>query len=203
MGPMSASRRPAETHAGERPAALLLTGGASRRMGRDKAALVVPGRDTPLAAATAALLLTVADPVFEVGPGHTALPRIGEHPPGRGPLAAMAAGAAVLDPGSAALVVATDLPHLTASFLRRLADYPVPTPEHCVVPYDGNGRPQPLCARYSPAALALAAELTAAGFRAMHALLDRVPVAALAAGDDVRDIDTPADLAALARPGPP
>ncbi|HEX3542666.1 MAG TPA: NTP transferase domain-containing protein [Acidimicrobiales bacterium] len=197
---MSGSRRPADTHAGKRPAALLLTGGASRRMGRDKAALVVPGRDRTLAVATAALLLAVADPVFEVGPGHTTLPRIREDPPGRGPLAAMAAGAAGLGPATAALVVATDLPHLTAPFLRRLAEHPAPTPDHCVIPYDCEGRPQPLCARYSPAALALTAELTAAGFRAMHALLDRVPITPLAAGDDVRDVDTPADLAALVRP---
>lgn len=205
-----------------RPAALLLTGGASRRMGRDKATLVVAGET--LAARTAALLLEIADPVFEIGPGFTGLPSIQEHPPGAGPLAALAAGTAVLAARRAALaagaaaatagtavladgattpalVVATDLPRLTAAFLRRLAEHPVPTPDHSVVPRDRNGNAQPLCARYSPAALACSQDLVAVGYRSMRDLLQRVPVIFLDAdadtNDALRDVDTPADLADL------
>src|ERR1700736_1061525 len=77
-----------------RPAALLLTGGTSRRMGRDKATLPVNG--TPLAERTATLLAQVADPVVEVGPGWTGLVAVREEPAGQGPLAAMAAGWAYL-----------------------------------------------------------------------------------------------------------
>jgi molybdenum cofactor guanylyltransferase len=182
-----------------RPAALLLTGGASRRMGRDKATLEIGG--VQLASRTADLLLQVAGPVVEVGPGFTSLPRVQEHPAGSGPLAAMAAGATAVGSGRPVLVVATDLPHLTAAFLRRLADEEVPTADHCVVPRDRDGRAQPLCARYSAGALAVAQELVATGHRSMKDLLERVPIIFVDADADttdaVRDIDTPADLAAL------
>ena len=67
--------------ANARPAALLLTGGASRRLGRDKATLMVGG--VPLARRTAALLVEVANPVIEVGPGYTGLPHVVEKPSAR------------------------------------------------------------------------------------------------------------------------
>jgi len=185
-----------------RPAALLLTGGASRRMGTDKAALVVPGG--PLAQRSAALLRSVAEPVIEVGPGYTTLPCTREVPPGSGPLAAMAAGAALLKDRhhqGPVLVVATDLPGLTGEYLRVLANHGVPRPDHSVVPRDGAGRAQPLCARYSPTALACAEELVAAGHRSMKALLARVPIVWIDgdAGVVLLDIDTPDDLAAFRR----
>jgi molybdopterin-guanine dinucleotide biosynthesis protein A len=188
-----------------RPAALLLTGGASRRMGRNKAELVVDG--DRLADRTAALLLQVAAPVIEVGPGFTSLPRTMEDPPGSGPLAALVAGAGTLAArgvsGRPVLVVATDLPRLTAVFLRLLAGYPVPSPEHCVVPRDGDGRPQPLCARFSPAAVARAEELFATGRRSMSALLEAVSVTWLdTGGEALYDVDTPGDLAQVPRTGP-
>lgn len=194
-----------------RPAALLLTGGASRRMGRDKAALFI-GHDQ-LADRTANLLQWVADPVIEVGPGFTALPRTREDPPGSGPLAAVAAGAAALldrHHRGPVLVVATDLPGLTVAYLGVLANHPVPRPDHSVVPRDSGGRAQPLCARYSPTAVTQAQELVAAGHRSMKALLERVPVTWLDADADgvLLDVDTPEDLAAfreraLANPSDP
>jgi molybdopterin-guanine dinucleotide biosynthesis protein A len=193
-----------------RPAALLLTGGRSRRMGRDKAGLVVGGE--ALGEHTAALLRQVAHPVLEVGPGHTTLTATLEDPPGSGPLVALAAGARALrrlHHQGPTLVVATDLPRLTVAFLQLLAGYPVTGPDDSVVPRDPSLRPQPLCARYSPAALAAAERLVAEGNRAMTALLARIPVVwldpAVAGGGDVRcptpllDVDTPEDLAALQR----
>jgi molybdopterin-guanine dinucleotide biosynthesis protein A len=186
-----------------RPAGLLLTGGASRRMGTDKAAVRVDG--CSLAERTALLLAGVAGPVVEVGPGYTSLPRTTEALPGAGPLHAVAAGAAFLagvGHTGPALVVATDLPRLTAGLLAALSSWPAPG---CVVPLDA-GRPQPACARYSPAALAEASVLAASGQRSLMALLGRVEVAWLtpadwgpAAGrpDALVDVDTPDDLAAL------
>jgi molybdenum cofactor guanylyltransferase len=189
-----------------RPAALLLTGGASRRMGQDKASLVLSGQG--LAARTAAILAPVAAPILEIGPGHTTLPRVQESPPGGGPLAALAAGWAELVergwPDSASvLVVATDLPRLTVGLLTFLAHHPGPG---CVVPVDDEGRDQTLCARYPMAALAEAADLVGVGDRSVRALLDRVEVTRLvpsvwrlAAGrsDALVDVDTPADLTLL------
>jgi molybdopterin-guanine dinucleotide biosynthesis protein A len=203
-------------------------------MGRDKAALVIDG--TQLAERTATLLQLVAGPVIEVGPGFTSLPRTSEHPPGSGPLAATAAGAAELarrDHAGSALVVATDLPRLTPAYLTILADHPVPTPDHSVVPRDAGGRPQPLCARYSATALAMAQSLVAEGQHSMKALLAAVPVTWLDPGppdpgtpdpgtldpsmpvpitwldhgpldpSPLDDIDTPEDLAAVLHPRQP
>jgi molybdopterin-guanine dinucleotide biosynthesis protein A len=191
---------------GSRPAALLLTGGTSRRMGQDKATFVVDG--TPMAARTAGLLTRVAEPVLEIGPGYTGLPHVQEAPPGGGPLCALAAGWAGLKarqwPDAAGvLVVATDLPRLTAGLLAFLAGYPGPG---AVVPLDGAGRSQPLCARYPMAALAGTAELVGAGQRSLRSLLAILEptwvtpsVWQPAAGDPeaLRDVDTPADLTAL------
>src|SRR6516225_7350637 len=191
-----------------RPAALLLTGGTSRRMGRDKATLVVGRGGTPLAERTAALLLAVAAPVVEIGPGYTGLPHVQESPPGGGPLYALAAGWTSLkerqwpDPARV-LVLATDLPRLTLGLLTLLAEHPAPGP---IVPLDKEGRSQPLCARYPMAALGAAAKLVESGERSVRVLLaslDPTWVAPSvwqpAAGDPdaLTDVDTPADLTAL------
>src|SRR5207302_2202491 len=113
-------------------AALLLTGGASSRMGTDKAVLVVDGER--LCDRAARLLRAVADPVSEVGPGHTDLARVDEGPERRGPLAALAAGAAALPAGMPAIVLAVDMPAVNHALLHALADHPSAA---TVVPVDG------------------------------------------------------------------
>jgi molybdopterin-guanine dinucleotide biosynthesis protein A len=183
-------------------------------MGRDKAVLVIDG--VPLADRTAALLRQVAAPVIEVGPGFTTLPSTREEPPGSGPLVAIVSGAAALrrlEYHGPVLVVATDLPRLTAAYLHVLANHRAPSADHSVVPRDGGGRAQPLCARYSPAALTRAQELVGAGHRSMSALLAAIDVIWLdpssGAGsgtgtDDVlRDIDTPEEFAQWHQPQRP
>ena len=189
-------------------AALLLTGGASRRLGTDKAEVVVDGEQ--LATRTARLLAQVAHPVLEVGPGYTSLPRVDDGGDRPGPLAAVAAGAAALvrTPGVAAgtptLVVAVDMPGLTAALLDALAQHP----SACtVVPVDAGGHLQVLCARYSADALGSAHILVAQGRRAMAALRDGTPYVTfgpdawepLAGADAFADVDTPDDLARLRR----
>src|SRR5579872_5975186 len=105
------------TLAGVRCAGVLLTGGASTRMGRDKASITVGG-DT-LAGRTGRLLRRVADPCVEVGPGVSGLPAVREDPPGAGPLVAVSAGWDALGDGafSGALVVAADLPFVSERLL--------------------------------------------------------------------------------------
>lgn len=193
--------------------ALLLTGGASRRMGRDKASLPsLTGLDDPgarpgetLAQRTARLLAPVAHPILEVGPGRSGAPAVGDRVPFAGPLAALATGAAALREGGhlgPVLVLATDLPRLSPGMLRWLAHHPSP---HAVVPLDAAGRPQPLCARYPLADLERAAGLVAAGERRLGALLEllvveRPPAAAWAGAagraDALDDVDWPEDLQA-------
>jgi molybdopterin-guanine dinucleotide biosynthesis protein A len=156
------------------PAALLLTGGASRRFGGPKADVRVGGER--LADRSARVLTVVAAPVLEVGPGRSPLEAVLEDVPGSGPLAAVAAGAAALAVRGAGdqevIVLAVDLPFVDEAWLRSLAALPV---ADAIVPRV-DGRAQPLCARYSPAALGRAAQLVAEGARSMWALLEAIEV---------------------------
>lgn len=191
-------------------AAILLTGGASRRMGRDKASIEIPSGEGRLSLAerTAGLLESVADPVVEVGPGRSGRWCVREDPPGTGPLAATAAGWTALSGRGwqgPVLVVATDLPLLNAGLLGWLAGHPA---DRTVVPVSGD-RVQPLCARYRPGDLALAVDLLTAGRRAMSDLLDVIDALLVperewsgpAGGPEaLDDVDTPADLERLNGP---
>lgn len=190
-------------------AGVLLTGGASRRMGSDKASLLAaagrgPGAET-LAKRNGRLLAGACHPCVEVGPGRSGLDAIVEDPPGAGPLVALAAAGGELRRRGwlgPALVVATDLPALAGPALGWLACYPSPG---SVVPVTRPGDvPQPLCARWSGADLALASRLVAAGARAMRDLVG-VAGPALAAADGpgapgsaaFADADTPGQARAL------
>lgn len=190
-------------------AGLLLTGGASRRLGRDKALVAVGGR--PCAVVVGERLALATSPVVEVGPGRSGLAAVTEEEPGRGPLAAIAAGWRVLvGQGHAGpcLVLACDLPRVPVSLLRMLAEWPG---EETVVPVS-DGVPQTLCARYSALALARAGPLVADGARSVRALLEADPggpvlVASrtwrsVAPADAFADLDTPADLRRLGLANP-
>ena len=104
--------------------ALILAGGESRRMGRDKAAIEVGGQ--PLLSRTAELAARIADSVH-VGVRDAndadALRRryalIEDLPGGHGPLGGIAA-ALEQDPAADWLVLACDLPHLDASRSQQL-----------------------------------------------------------------------------------
>lgn len=192
-----------------RCAGILLTGGASSRLGHDKALVRLrPGGPT-LAERAAAALADVAFPVVEVGPGRTDLP-VGAEPPGRqGPLVALAAGLAALGAGTGpatdgVLLLACDMPLVTTGLLRWLAQHPS---RGSVVPLAGDPpRAQPLCARWSVGALSIVSPLVAGGERSLRPLLAHhdvllAPPAAWSehagpAGDDaLLDVDTPVHLA--------
>lgn len=183
-------------------AGLVLTGGRSTRMGVDKAALVVDG--VTLAERAAAALSAVTRPVLEVGPGYSSLPVVTEETPGAGPLGALVAGAAALvsrGHGGGVVLLASDLPFVTADLVRVLASHPS---DATVVPLV-NGRRQLLAARYSRQALERAPGLFAAGRRSLSALVDEVDVVDLTEEDlapfvqlrELEDVDTPEDLARL------
>lgn len=192
-------------------AGLLLTGGASTRMGRDKATLQLGGQT--LAARVAAVLSAVADPVLVVGSeAGTGLPAVED--PRIGPLAAVATGAEALTrrgvPDDALVVVlACDLPFVEPGLLRLLAraighaDAAVPM---------ADGRDQPLCAVYRLGALSSAVSLTASGERSMRSLVNSLRVERLAPerwttlvrADALDDVDTRgAWEAAVGRLSPP
>ncbi len=182
---------------------MLLTGGASSRMGVDKASLEFRG--VRLADRTARLLEEVADPTVEVGPGYTHLQAAPDLDPRLGPLSAVVRGFAAIQAmgwTGPVIVVATDLPLLTGGLLAWLAGHPS---SRSVVPIDSL-RPQPLCARYQPEDLETAADLFRGGTRTMRELLAAIDALlvgpeewSLPAGHPLAlaDADTPADVERL------
>jgi molybdopterin-guanine dinucleotide biosynthesis protein A len=189
-------------------AAAVLAGGASRRMGRDKATLAVGG--VALAAGVLAAAAEVADPVVLVAPeGHPAR-GLGARvvtDPGEGPLAALAAALAALA-ADHVLVLAGDHPGLVVELLAQLVAL---APRGEAVACRRGPRLEPLVAVYrrAPALAAARARLAGpAGGRSLLGLLadlDTVVVeepgwrALDPAGRSFVDLDDPADLAAWER----
>jgi molybdenum cofactor guanylyltransferase len=183
-------------------AAILLTGGKSRRLGRDKTQLIVEG--STLAVRTAKLLHLVVETAIEVGPGVSGLPSTREQPPGEGPLAALAAGCQALRHRGhvgGALAIACDLPLLSESLLGLLVDWETPG---SVVPVV-HGRPQPLCARWSAHDLDAAGPMFSQGVRSLRhlaaqsdvVLLGKAEWGLVANEEQFSDVDTPEDLERL------
>ncbi len=174
--------------------ALLLAGGRSTRMGRDKALLPHPVSGLPLLVHQAALLRTLpgcaelllsapADRGYAlVGPlaGARLVP---DAAPDCGPLAGLAAGLAVAST-SRLLVLAVDLPFMTADFLGALLSAAPPhtasSPPSGIAPRRDDGRFEPLCAVYpvSPDSRSAVGDALASGDFALHRLI----LAALAPG---------------------
>lgn len=162
-----------EDHVAEGVAGILLTGGASTRMGFDKASLVVEGES--LAVRVGRVLSRVARPVVEVGRGISGLRAVVEGVPGSGPLVAVAEGCRELQREGhcgPALVLACDLPFVNEEILSFLANWPGVS---SVVPLVA-GVPQPLCARWSRPHLDSIAAKVAEGERAMRSLLNDVHI---------------------------
>jgi molybdopterin-guanine dinucleotide biosynthesis protein A len=132
--------------------------------------------------------------------------------PGLGPLAGVHT-ALMASEGAPVLVVAWDMPFVTSallSALRALGE----AGASAVVPAHGSPlMVEPLCAYYSPQALAVCERLLTSGERRAHALFDALPGArrlegpALAALGDpswlLRSVDTTESLAALGGSLPP
>ncbi|MCU1491481.1 MAG: molybdopterin-guanine dinucleotide biosynthesis protein [Acidimicrobiaceae bacterium] len=181
---------------------ILLTGGSSSRMGRDKASMLVGGE--PNARRIGKLLSRLAHPLVEVGPGISGLAAVREEPLGGGPLVAIGCGGRALRALGhlgPALVLACDLPFVDEALLAFLVGRKGP---ESVIP-SVAGSPQPLCARWSPVDLAVAGALAAAGERAIKALpwdprTDRPEERDWSVAVDAAsfaDVDTPADLTRL------
>ena len=164
-------------------AAMVLAGGAGRRMGgADKPALAVAGRPMlhrVLAAATR------ARPRVVVGPPRPGLPadvvHVREDPPGGGPVAAIAAGLHALPTnGMLVAVLAADLPYLTADVLHTLAGALDRPDLDGAVLVDHAGRRQLLCGVWRTRSLrARFVALGDPGGQPVHRLYDGLRVAEL------------------------
>ena len=174
----------------------MLTGGSSRRLGRDKATTHVGGRrliDRLLEGVPTDV------PVVVVGGHVERLPRpvlfVREEPAGSGPLAAIGAGVANVRTARVG-VIAADMPFALPVVVEALSRLLVSTGE-AVLPIDAQGYLQPLSAAYRTDALGAALDRLgpAAGrpIRALLPLLDVVEWSVPAA--DLADVDTSEQLA--------
>lgn len=181
---------------------VVLAGGFSRRMGRDKASLSVDGRT--LLERTVGLLHSLGLPVTvsarrEQTLAGSGFERVDDPDPSIGPAGGLLE---VMDahPGSTLLVLAVDLPRLCPGTLRTLIGQRDPAALVTAFRNPGDQRLDPLCALYEPTARSvLRAGVTAGEFslRRMLEMTGRVHLLALARPDALADLDTPGALANL------
>jgi molybdopterin-guanine dinucleotide biosynthesis protein A len=170
-------------------------------MGRDKALVEVDG--VPMVRSVAAALHAAGCvAVVAIGGDRAALEALGlvvvdDLFPGEGPLGgvltALAAAPAAAD---AVVVVACDLPQLTAAtiaaLLAELGDTPRPGPDAVVARTD---RPHPTCAVWRRSATAHAQEAFASGERRLGAALALLSVVEVdVPAQDLNNVNTPGDL---------
>ncbi|MEV6811666.1 NTP transferase domain-containing protein [Micromonospora sp. NPDC051296] len=167
-------------------AAVVLAGGSARRMGgRDKLALPVGGvpmRERVLAAVADAAPRILVGP----GPAPAGVRLTRETPPGGGPVAATAAGVALLDADvSAVALLAADLPLLTRLAVGELLHHLDQPGIDGVCHVDRSGRRQTLCGVWRPAALRTALDRLT---RRRGGELAGAPLRELLAGLAVREV---------------
>ena len=184
--------------------ALVLAGGKSRRMGRDKAQLVHEGK--PQLARTAELLAPLVDEVWvsvrkdqPADPLRDAYPQIVDRDDNAGPVAGILA-ALDTHPGVDWLVVAVDLPNLDTATLRYLLDH-ASDPRFTAYRSVRDNLPEPLCALYRPAAAAEIRRYVTDGIVCPRKILIQSDAELLEQPSPgaLENINTPEDLALVGR----
>jgi molybdenum cofactor guanylyltransferase len=130
-------------------AGFVLVGGNSSRMGRDKAQLPLHGRTlvehiAGAVAEAAGSVTLIGAPERYQSLGFGMLP---DSRPGAGPLGGICTALAATD-AEWNLMVACDMPGISAPFLRRLLDAAQGSAADCLLPSGPGGLPEPLCAVY-------------------------------------------------------
>ncbi|GAT07215.1 molybdenum cofactor guanylyltransferase [Mycolicibacterium novocastrense] len=183
-------------------AGIILAGGASRRMGRDKATL--PYEGTTLVERMVSILAPRCAPIFVIAAPGQALPALDaevlrDEVRGVGPLLATGRGLrAAAEAGSElAFVSAVDMPLLTVELIDELVAPALRVEADVVLPWDG--RDHYLAGVYRTALAGRVDELIAAGERSMRALVDRVDTQRIVMPEQraLTNVNTAADLAAI------
>lgn len=196
--------------------AAILAGGASRRMGTDKARLRVGGealleRTARLAAEAGLPVLVVGRPRPADWGGSGAVRFLPDEVPGQGPLGGLqAALRAALSPAplpallsppelaGAVLALPCDLPRLTSDAIAFLRDEARRRRPALGLYLSAGGEAEPLVAVYAAAALPLVEERLRAGQRSLQGLLRAAPFEALPAPDwllpALHNANAPSDL---------
>ncbi|HYN34297.1 MAG TPA: molybdenum cofactor guanylyltransferase [Ilumatobacteraceae bacterium] len=178
---------------------VVLTGGASRRMGRTKALIEVHG--TPMASLVAnALADAGCESVVLFGGDPNELapldrPVLPDRYPGEGPLGGILGVLELFGPQATdLLIVACDLANLSSTDLVALIDAARRRPDADVVVAHGE-RIEPTCALWRSATVDRVRASFDAGERAVHRVLgDLCTVEVSLAPTSLRNINTPGDL---------
>ncbi|HYD51648.1 MAG TPA: molybdenum cofactor guanylyltransferase [Gemmatimonadaceae bacterium] len=175
-------------------------GGAPKGLARLAGSRVLDRVAAALRQSADSLLLVANDP--DAASWLPGVPVVRDETPGCGPLGGLQA--ALRRTARPVLVVAWDMPFVTAPLLRALRDAGERAGPGAVLPEGPDGLPEPLCAWYDGAAIAVVDALLARGERRMSALaealaVERLPRDAVArCGDPARlfaNVNTPDDLA--------
>lgn len=181
--------------------ALILAGGDSRRMGQDKAALVLDGR-TLVESVTATMQQIFPKVIVSVRQLRAGVEgaQVCDDPGATGPLAGLVAGLQLAETPWV-FAVACDMPFVTPALVEGVAEYRL-TPTHPSPPLSGrerttdsspdkgrlggvgvqavvpmaDGHPQPLAAFYAREALPLMRAQLTAGERSLRGMLQKLDV---------------------------
>ncbi len=191
-------------------AGVTLAGGASSRMGRDKATLPFPGADgsdaTTMVARVVGVLTQRCDPVLVMAAQGQPLPElparvIRDELRGLGPLPATGRALRIAAEAGArfAFVCAVDMPFLTVELIDDLTRRAVETGAEVVLPWDGQDHY--LAAVYRTDLADRVDALVAAGERKMRAFVDASDAQRIVTTDSrsLTNVNTDADLRALAQ----
>lgn len=180
-------------------AAVVLTGGASRRMGRDKAAIRWGGqtltqRIVQTVGSRCAPVIVVRAPSQDIADVDAVI--IADREPGQGPLVALGQGlrAAARVGARRAFVCAVDMPLVRAALIEELA-----TGTGRIVLATAGGRDHYLAGVYDVGLCDTIDELTTAGERRLGALVEHVGAQRISISDPnwVVNVNTEAELNAL------
>jgi molybdenum cofactor guanylyltransferase len=186
-------------------AAVVLAGGASRRMGRDKATLPYEGKT--LVEHMVSVVSSRCSPVFVIAAPGQPLPTLQadvlrDEVRGVGPLLATGRGLrAAADAGvKLAFVCAVDMPLLSTDLIDELAGPAVRLGADVVLPWDG--RDHYLAGVYRTSLADRVDALVAAGERSMRALVDTVDTQRIVMPEQpsLTNVNTAADLSAVVPP---
>ncbi len=190
-----------------RPLLAIFVGGKSRRMGRHKGLLPVPGGTEPIleelvrrgrGAGLDAVLVGDATPYEHLAAG---VMRVDDDPRGAGPLAGLQAVLrhAIRAGNSEVLAIACDMPYVTSEALVQICEHR--SDAMVIAPRRGPDAPwEPMLARYDASRLAdVLAEAISQGQRSFQKLFASIEVEALpltpAIERALEDWDSPEDIA--------
>jgi molybdopterin-guanine dinucleotide biosynthesis protein A len=171
---------------------LILAGGASSRMRRDKAALLYQGRSQldrafDLVGRHVAKVFVSVRADQRAEPTRAGKPLVVDSVEGGGPIVGIRSALAAY-PDAAWLVVACDLPFLSDAALQQLLSERDPAAVATAFRSAHDGLPEPLCAVWEPAAAAALAAYQASGGQCPRKFLGR-HAAALLTPQDRRALD--------------